>query len=79
MFNCIEYYRKLEEGTHENESENPESADSKMLGEKLKYLASMTGVGGFERKNVLRTAFKSIINNIIPAMCKIWIYYFRQG
>ena len=39
----------------------------------------MTGPGGFERKRLIKSAFKCIIDSLVPRMYKIIIYYWRRN
>ena len=51
---------------------------SERVKQEIYYLHRMTGVGGYDRAEHIRKAFKSIIDTIIPGVLKLPIYYIRK-
>ena len=64
---------------HKTESTTADSQADRKLKERLTYLQSMSGLAGFERNQLIRDAFKVIIDNLIPSCNKVFYLYFRKG
>ena len=56
-----------------------EKPDLEKLKNELAYLHTMTGLGGYERNQHIRKAFKLIIDHVTPCFMKIMIFYHRHG
>ena len=78
VFNSEECLDQVQLKTSQVMISDSESEESKRAEKEVGYLRSMAGMGGFERNNILREAFKVVIQNVVPDVAKIWIYYHRK-